>query len=607
MEPSAFPQGPTNKVAWVFIFILMSALLTAEFLASRVQTDFGNVEVANVVFPNYNGIRIRAKLLRPLGATPREPAPGVVYIHGYQNNRETGDPYAIELARRGFVVLNIDAVGRGNSGAPGPPGEPDFDPTYGGKSAFQYLLNLPYVDPGRAGMMGHSLGAEMAYKTALMDPRVKALVLTGFAFNAGASADSPRNMLMIIGKWDEYRQRMTGVADIERDWMTSDIVRQVIPTPNPDLGRTYGDFSRGTARRVVVPGAIHIQVSHSREAVAEATSWMKQALSPPSESWVDPLDQIWPIKEWATLVALVAGLALVLPLGALLLSWTPFRGLRRTAGFSFFCSGRGFLKAASVNALLMWLYLPLIFVLFGLHIYVVPIDRVFPMMLLNAIVWWFFVINLIGLFLRKRWAGREGLAPRELGLGAAEGGRGWKLLGLDAGLALLLFFLVYGVEHILENIFIVDYRFIFPFAGDLTFHRALLCLLYFPFFYFGFFQTGVLVHGQMRRPEKRTFWGSWLNWSAVNTLVLTAPLVVLLLVQYVPLLATGGIIFVGPGGMLASFVMNLFHIIGVLILITPISTWFFLLTGRIRPGALIVALIVTWMMVSTQVIAPIPV
>ncbi|MEE8392324.1 MAG: hypothetical protein V3S14_16220, partial [Anaerolineae bacterium] len=32
-----------------------------------------------------------------------------------------------------------------------------------------------------------------------------ALVISGFAYTLDASATNPKNMLMIIGKWDEYR------------------------------------------------------------------------------------------------------------------------------------------------------------------------------------------------------------------------------------------------------------------------------------------------------------------------------------------------------------------------------------------------------------------
>ena len=85
------------------------------------------------------------------------------------------------------------------------------------------------------------------------------------------------------------------------------------------------------------------------------------------------------------------------------------------------------------------------------------------------------------------------------------------------------------------------------------------------------------------------------------------PIILFLLIQYVPLLTVGVIPFVGPGGMLASFTMNLFHIIGVLILVIPLSTWFYQLTGKIYLGAVLNAALVAWMFTSSQVIAPIPV
>ena len=141
-----FDPDRRSKAPLVFIFCLI-VLIGASLLASLTQKSFGKVSVSNVSYLNYNGIRIRAKLLKPLSAAESHPAPGVVYIHGYQNNRETSDAYGIELARRGIVVLEIDAIGRGNSGIPGRLDDPAFDPTYGGKTSLNYLLSLPDVDP----------------------------------------------------------------------------------------------------------------------------------------------------------------------------------------------------------------------------------------------------------------------------------------------------------------------------------------------------------------------------------------------------------------------------------------------------------------------------
>jgi hypothetical protein len=117
----------------------------------------------------------------------------------------------------------------------------------------------------------------MAYTAALEDEGVKALSISGFAYTTDATPTRPKNMLMIIGKWDEYRERMTGVGDIEAEWMSSPQTQAAIPDANPQLGVTYGDFAQGTARRVVVLRAIHIQESHSRAGVAEAVEWMRNA------------------------------------------------------------------------------------------------------------------------------------------------------------------------------------------------------------------------------------------------------------------------------------------------------------------------------------------
>jgi pimeloyl-ACP methyl ester carboxylesterase len=603
-----------SRAIWVLLADLI-ILVAAVAVAWGVQRDFGHVEVTNVRFENENGIAIRAKLLRPAEATPDRPLPGLVYVHGYQNNRETSDPYCIEMARRGIVALCIDAIGRGNSGEPGDPDAADFDETYGTRSALAYLKGLPFVDAGSVGLAGHSLGAEMAYAVALNDPTVRALVISGFAYREDATPEQPKNMLMMIGKYDEYRERMTGVGDIESEWMHTAQTRAAFPVDDPQIGVTYGDFALGTARRVFVPKAIHIQETHGSAPVAEAVTWLQQALNPPEELWIEADSQIWHIKEWATLVAMVAGLALVMPLGLLLLRGRFFRSLQPSPDTpqAYACEGWDCLRYAAVNGLLMWLYLPLILLLFAIHIYVVPIDGLFPMMLVNCIVWWFVMINVIGWLLFRRWFKKR---HRETGLTLADLGisfrpdrfaLAWGQVGKTALLGVLLFASVYLAEHLLEAVFLVDYRFIFPFASDLTPYRFVMFLLYFPFLLVGFLLMALFLHGQFRHRRKRTWFRTWASWSLSNVVAMTLPLMLFMLIQYVPLLTVGVIPFVGPGGMLASFTMNLFHLIGVLALVVPISTWFYQLTGKIYLGAFVSAALVAWMFTSSQVIAPIPV
>ena len=613
MEASAPSRNRSLKGTLTALICCMALFIGAVLIASWTQRDFGKVEVSNVHYLNFNGIPLRAKLLRPLSATDQNPMPGVVYIHGYQNNRETGDAYCIELARRGFIVLNIDAIGRGNSGIPNNPGAPDFDITYGGRSSLEFIRSLAFVNPEAVGMMGHSLGAEMAYTVALQDQGVKALVITGFAYTKEVTATNPHNMLMIIGRWDEYRQRMTGTRDIVKEWMATPQTANAIPVTNPQIGRTYGDFTDGSARRVFVPNAIHIQVAHSRASIAEAVQWMQQALTPPAKLWVATDNQIWQVKEWATLIAMLACLAALLPLGQLLLKTSFFTELSGQPSANYACTRHTFFKYAGINGLLMWLYLPLIFTLFGLHIYVIHIDKAFPMMMVNAIVWWFVWINIIGFFLFRRWyrkkAQPEGVSLEDLGLSFQPERFVLNPMAMIKTilLAALLFVWAYGWAHFLEAYLIIDLRFIFPFASDLTWYRARMFVIYFPYLLIGFLQLGIFLHGQLRPIPQATRMKTFVAWSTIKTLALIVPLFLFMAIQYVPLFTTGAIPFVGPGGMLASFVMNLFHIIGVLIMIVPISTWCFQLTGKIYLGALLNAAIVTWMFTSSQVIAPIPV
>jgi len=607
-----FDPDRRSKAPVAFV-VCLAVMIGAVVLASLTQQGFGKIAVSNLTYTNYNGIVIRAKLLKPLNASKSNPAPGILYVHGYQNNRETGDAYCIELARRGFVVLEIDAIGRGNSGIPGELDDPDFDPTWGGKTSAAYLKSIPFVDPQRIGLIGHSLGAEMVYTVALQDPSVKGLVITGFAYREDASPTRPKNMLMIYAKYDEFHRRMTGTRDFEIEWMTSARTRKVFPVANPEIGKTYGSFEDGTARRVYMPRITHVHTTHSSSAIAEALEWMKAVLQPVPTDWIPSGHQIWPIKEWSTLIAMAACFASLLPLGLMLLRTSFFQSLQHPVSGNYACSGKAYVTPVIINGILMWLYFPLIMGLWAVHLFVVKIDKMFPQMLTNGIVWWFLWINIIGFLIFQRWFKKQrrenGLTLFELGL--SDQADRFAVNGLNLAktvlLAIILFLFAYLSEHSLENIFIVDFRFIFPFASDLTAYRAALWFTYFPFLLVGFLLLGIFLHGQLRRPQKSIWLKTFISWSAYNIFVPVAPLTLLILVQYIPLFTAGVIPFAGPGGFFIALTQNLFHIIVVLIIVLPIQTWFYQLTGRIYLGAVLNAALVTWMFVSSQVIAPIPV
>ena len=88
----------------------------------------------------------------PPNATPQIPAPGILAVHGYINSRETQDGFAIEFARRGYVVLALDQTGHGYSDPPA------FAGGFGGPDGLAYLRSLEFVDKNNIGLEGHSMG-----------------------------------------------------------------------------------------------------------------------------------------------------------------------------------------------------------------------------------------------------------------------------------------------------------------------------------------------------------------------------------------------------------------------------------------------------------------
>ncbi len=599
--------------AWMLvILILLSA--ASQVLGHAVMTNGFTVKVSNIWIENKNGLRVRGKLYQPPTATEDSPAPGVVYLHGYQNNRETSDPYGIELARRGFVVIVLDTLGRGNSQNQFSEDEPGFDPTYGGDTAFATLQALPFVDAERCGMGGHSLGGEMSYTAALTNPEVKAIVFSGFAYTTEATPTTPPNRLMSFGKYDEYRQRMTGTRDCESEWMGSPQTQAAIPDADPQFDTTYGSFADGSARRVHMTRTTHVSESFDEGALAEAVTWFNEALNGGAPLPIPADAQIWRWKELTSLLAMVFGVMSVIPGAILLLGVRPFSVLVGAPQGSYHRDQKTFRGVFWINTGLTLLYLPLILVIFGLHVYVVPIDKVFPMMMVNGVVFWFVIINLIGFFIFKGWVRkRQGQKPpvnyKVLGLSEQPDKirpNGRKLL-IALLLAVVLFGGLYLLEAGLESFLLVDWRYKFPYASDLTPYRFLMFLLYVPFFLIGFIQVNIMLQAQLR-PKPGKDWSETVQKKTlIGILVMVIPLLLHMALQYVPLFTSGLVPFVGPGGALVGFVINLEHMIVIQILMVPIGSVLYEATGSVYPGAILNALIVAWMFTSSSVIAPLPV
>ena len=99
---------------WCTIFLFLS--LISAYFAHQIDRDFGRIDVSIVNFITEENQPMVAKLYRPQSATKETPKPGLLALHGYQSDKEATSTFgALELAKRGFVVLAIDHFGHGYS------------------------------------------------------------------------------------------------------------------------------------------------------------------------------------------------------------------------------------------------------------------------------------------------------------------------------------------------------------------------------------------------------------------------------------------------------------------------------------------------------------
>lgn len=218
--------------AIIALAVFLAAIFGCMFAADRIQTGSGSIGVTEGWIETDVG-NLFYKLYTPKSATVESKAPGILLLHGYQNDHETCAAYAVELARRGAVVLCLDEYGHGATTAGlvnrgyvnhkvtvnyGEDSEADgtfktiggqtrykvmmnfsnlsfFDKHYttdsdgntltdssaGGNYAYALLAAMDNVDPSRLAISGHSMGTWSSWSVAAnfcgTDIEPKAIVL----------------------------------------------------------------------------------------------------------------------------------------------------------------------------------------------------------------------------------------------------------------------------------------------------------------------------------------------------------------------------------------------------------------------------------------------
>jgi pimeloyl-ACP methyl ester carboxylesterase len=565
-------------------------------MAWYFHSSGGSVDIKEVRFVGTNGTVMSGLLYVPPGVSAESPAPAILAIHGYINSRETQAPYAIEFSRRGYIVLALDQTGHGYSDAPA------FANGFGGPDGLAYLRTLDIVDTENIGLEGHSMGGWASLVAAGVFPEgYKSINVQGSSTGTfGApegTAEFPRNFALTFSTWDEFSDLMwgapTGAAIVETEKLQT-----AFNTDEPVVAeQLYGSIEEGTARMLYQPVTTHPGDHLNSAAVASAVEWMQMTLEGGNE--LDPNNQVWMWNEIGRLIALIGMLVAMLGFGGVLLEGVYFRQLAE--GLPEAKPMRGpavwvaYLLTAAIPVLtFFWLQNQGKALLMGPESPLLGFSAPTPLFsqdITNGVVIWALGNALISLILFLIWhfTSNKDASAENYGL------------SLDFGLILRSFVLAvsvvafgYFLLGMADLIFKIDFRFWVVAVKLMNTIQFRIFLGYLPMFFLFFLMLGVTLHGQLRLVENGADVPMGRAMLA-NVGLLVLGLIVLLLIQYIPLVSGNPLPFGEP---LLTIVA--WQFVALLTIVGIFSTFFFRRTGNIWVGAFVCTMLITWIIVAGQ-------
>ncbi len=601
-----------DKMALSLIFCVILLNVSA-VMSSAFQNNFGQVEVQTITFIGSNGERLVGKLFRPIGVTASNPAPGILGLHGFNNDKDVERPASLELARAGFVVLSLDQAGHGDSG--GSLLDDLILPTKSYFDGYVYLKSLPFVNGDKMGIFGHSMGSDNARQIALAFPDHDAIAVQAFAPSPDDANPAYHNLLHLWATREEFGRAAT---EDEQTWLESGY-QQIGINNGGSVGeadKTYGSFSDGSARRYALLMSTHPGITCNIKGTSEIVAWMLQALKGLSESeaWViaDPSHQIWIGCEVFGLIALLATLISILPLFKLLIRTSFFKGVAQPMPERIITpEKKKWWMFATLNTaiggityLLLTPYLPFGFTDTFPNPLILP--PFYTIGIASAFMLFFIVNAVISLIFIRSWYKStkkedQSLTLQDLGFGF-EGTEGqkvpinWDILGKTLLIAIILFAWMYAWTLPAYYLLNVELRGIWSFLKPFTVTTRFIDFWFYiwALLAFSVLNGGVFLFGMLRQKEESSTIKTYVVWWLKVCYAMLMGIVVVILVQYAPMWFGGSpilnsILWVSP--MMEIQLMSFIPLASVLFFL---SIFFYRNTGRVFLGAFMFTAIAIW-------------
>lgn len=579
------------KQRYIILILSIFLILLGSGITYSIHSDFGKIEIKEVFLETDEGTTIHGLLYKP-SITNTENVPGIVIIHGVTQSNEWLSCYTIELSRRGFAVLAIDAASHGDSTFANREND-DID--LGGKVAVEYLNNLPYIE--RIGIIGHSMGAGLALRTLDMtNVPIDSIILLGGSYSSDLiNSTYPNNIMVAVGRYDE----LFVDKNIEEDLgIKFDIT-------NFEEGITYGNFIDGTARRLVLSDSNHLFEIADPTLISETVDWFADSLliTGSSQTWIESSDLVFPLSIIGGLVLCLGIILSLFPITVNIMDYKFFKDTlkinKNLYEISDYISSK---KEFWLNGLIYGL----IGIIMFIPAFILSIIIDWPQSYGGFVSFWL-VLNGVASLLVLKFLKKEKKYNQTGEL------LQWNDFAIDnkfdkeeritimksAIVAIIVILWCYTWTLLLDLLLHVDFRVILPLFNDLTFERLTIAPIYIPFALIYTFVEGVWLVGFLRTNNleelKNSHHKEFLKFSGNAIIIKILPYLVILLIQVLGSFIIGKAMI---SGFLGFQLIFLYMLIPIFAIGTLFMCWSYKLTERIYIGGFFYTLIIIWMAAS---------
>ena len=330
-----------KKIPQLLLIVALVLVIVGSIAAQAFNTGLYSTSVKRISFETERGV-LSGLLYMPKDASESNPRPAVIVTHGYLNSAEMQDANAIELSRRGYVVLALDMYDHGHSAG--------NEKNTGGFTTFwpralydaaQYMYDQKYVlkdeaGNGIIGVTGHSMGGFSSSMALYYDEQDFATtgirkIYTGISMGsdfgytgwfgvsaeAAAAAGGGRTMGKVAAQFDEFffnpDEGGAGTV-IKKDYVKTAQAKAWLEQEAPEAGVWY-ETSDGGKRIIYQPYETHPWNHFSTTSTGMVVDFYTEAFADYNDGIkaIPSDNQVWLWKEIFSCVALVGLMLMVVP------------------------------------------------------------------------------------------------------------------------------------------------------------------------------------------------------------------------------------------------------------------------------------------------------